>query len=244
MPADVQQHFEIIMTHLTNIDYLSWMKVIVGPLAGAFIGAYSAFRWTIRKEELKTVGDNKASGDFVIFTIIQQYSLLKSIKKELDGVRDKQYKYLQMDILNMVDYSNVVIDYKTLSFLINTENHIVMGRLSGLEKSFHLFINNIKEFNAINLQLQKLAIQIKDKVWYDRTLDEIDKMLPKNIVAQASSLVDEIYEMEGKLLKNIPSVAVEFHEILKKKYPDHQFIPLPTYFTKPITTQEVNSDEH
>jgi hypothetical protein len=199
----------------------------LATLAGAFVGAWAAFRLEERRRQREKADQNVVAGNLALLTLSDIWNVLVQYQKEVvNEWRGRRDAWLNLPVANF-DHREVTFDTQALSFLL--EDYPAQLQTLLLERRrFDLAVRMVQDHSQLMLRevfprLSAVGIKLNE----GRPESDIRKILGVGTVRQLEVLTAAIVKNIDEDVTSSRRAFDDLRASLKAIYPKRRFIDLP-----------------
>lgn len=218
----------VIALAITWISAPNKQQTIASSLSGlfsSFLGAYLAFR--LSKEKQKEDEDEKRviALHLAIFTLNRQMNAMLQYWRLISAYRDEPTAFLKLQANRLPDYSSLKQDFKSLTFLLETDAQIVYDLSIQEERFFQSTFSIEKHADFHRSEYQKAAGEIEIRA-SEITLEDLRKLLGERILETLKTQTGEIFKHVPRTVKTHYDLSKRLYERARLLYPETKFVRL------------------
>ncbi len=197
-------------------------------LAGisTLIGALYAFRLSERKEQESERKRRIHSLNKALFSLGRQLNAIQYIREEVSLYDTNEKRLFGCKAAMPPDYSDLRVDFESLSFLLDSQDPDLLFRLSVEQDGFHQVIR------AISLRAQYFVDQFQPAVIASGimpgpfTLNDAREKIGTLVFDSALNYTTGMFTALDEALPRLQNVLVELEDLSRKLYPGERFLRL------------------
>lgn len=227
-------------THLeADLSPLLEQALVPGlvTLAAAFFGAKYAFDLQAAKALRETESAQIAAGNKAIFALVRKYNQLLNFKHQfLERFRDDPTAFLQMPPLLELMKDDILVDFDSLSYLLETDQRNLLGELSvGVEKH-QSAIGAINARSRLHITEAQPALEKAEIVEGGKyTFQQMETALGQRLHTTLRQATDQVFEHTTGTLLFLENVTRKLTAALREQFPGRSIIAMG---------KDVAADEH
>lgn len=97
------------------------LETVLMGIFSAFTGAYFAFSFSSWREKRRERSDNKLAITTVYFIVVRQHNAIKNMRSYMEPYETDACRHFNMPAYLSGDYSNLVVDFQSLAFLLDSK---------------------------------------------------------------------------------------------------------------------------
>jgi hypothetical protein len=193
-------------------------------LLGTVVGATLAFKLNEDREHEREHAAHRIALNRVLFTIARQRNAIRFLSQEIEPYKTSFDRAFNFPATVPPPYKDLIFQFETLDFLLESDNTNCLYRLSVEQERFHQVIESLNirnEFYVRELQPEMARLKLNNK---SIKLDEIQSLLGERLYGTAINSA-EIYNSHiATSMESLCNMQKEIWDVAKKQYPKHQFI--------------------
>jgi len=188
------------------------------------IGALYAFRLTERKEQESEQARRIHELNKALFSVGRQLNAIQYIREELSPYDTNEKRLFGCKAAMPPDYSDLRVDFESLSFLLDSPDPDLLLRLSVEQDGFHQAIR------AISLRAQYFVDQFQPAVMASGimpgpfTLNDAREKIGSLVFDSALNYTTSMFTALEEALPRIQKVSVELEGLSRQLYPGERFL--------------------
>jgi hypothetical protein len=215
---------------LFYLEKIESKDIGAGMLAmlGTLLGATLAFRLNEEKESLKREGERRAALNRSLFVLVRQVNAVALIAKELEPFKSDFERAFNLPAAKVPLYADLVHDFQSLEFLIETSEANTLMRLTVEQERFQQTLESLKTRNQfyvdeVQPQIAKHSLNKKDV-----SDQSVVSLFGERIHGAAMTAAAVLKFHVDASAKSLPEMHEELRAVAKRLYPDHKFIAYKT----------------
>ena len=210
---------------ISALQYINSLPAAFSTLIAAFVGAWYAYRLQLAHLEKEREKEEVEAGNKAIFEMGKTYNKFAAIRKQfIETYRDSTARYVL--ILPMAgNIETPKINFDSLSFLIESEDPNLLGRLSMFEQEVSSTLSIIEQRSRLHVDVVQPAVENLEKInGEEMSLGEIESELGTRYSKTMKMLTDYMIEGVDRVLVLAEQHTQELRKILHDQYPGHNII--------------------
>jgi hypothetical protein len=235
--------YAILAKRLNEISFIAILAVVLwvfaphglaakdigsAILAGisTLIGAFYAFRLSERKEKEGERARRIHALNKALFSLGRQVNAIQYIREEISPYDTDEKRLFGCEAAMPPDYSDVRVDFESLSFLLDSHDPDLLFRLSVEQDGFH------QVMRAISLRAQYFVDQFQPAVMASGimpgpfTLNEAREKIGPLVFDSALNYTTSMFTALDEALPRLQKVLVELEALSRQLYPGQGFLRL------------------
>ena len=183
------------------VDFLAAISPLVESFlliaAGAFVGAFVAFRLEKHHESRKKQEAQLSAGRRAQFVLISQFNMLEALDRQhLAALRNSPQRVLALRPV-AITHQVPRLDVDSLTYLLESDDPDVLNVLLVGEQSFESVLGLIEERNQWHNRFQSRLGQVEkqEKLPEELRLEDLERLVGKDVIARLVDLTDMLYEL-------------------------------------------------
>jgi hypothetical protein len=190
------------------------------------IGALYAFRLTERKEQESEQARRIHELNKALFSVGRQLNAIQYIREELSPYDTNEKRLFGCKAAMPPDYSDLRVDFESLSFLLDSPDPDLLLRLSVEQDGFHQAIGTISLRAQYFVDQFQPAVMASGIMTGPFTLNDAREKLGLLVFDSALNYTTSMFTALDEALPRIQQVLVELEGLARQLYPGERFIRL------------------
>lgn len=212
------------------MDWYDFLGNVVAAFAGALVGAYSAFRLEVFRENLAERDEQIAAGRRALFALLEQCTFTYNLNSQfLERMRKAPELAWTIPTPFIAERGSATLDTASLGFLLEAKRSELLYRLATGEARFRDLQLALRERAKLNLDFQQ---QIERQLQGTQVLpppDKLAEMSGPRMFRQLSDLTNEILLAAAEAMGWNRDNAKALREALQERFPKAHFFQHEPY---------------
>ena len=190
------------------------------------IGALYAFRLSERKEHKGERAKRIHALNKALFSVGRQLNAIQYIREEVSAYDTDEKRLFGCKAAMPPDYSDLRVDFESLSFLLDSPDPDLLLRLSVEQDGFHQAIGTISLRAQYFVDQFQPAVVASGIMTAPFTLNDAREKLGSLVFDSALNYTTSMFTALDEALPRIQQVLVELEGLARQLYPGERFIRL------------------
>lgn len=199
---------------------------LITTLLGALSGAWIAFKLNAHNNEKEAQNKKVAAANRALFVLIAQWNMLADFKqKHIDPHRDDPARFISMNALPPLEYTNLNLDIQSLNFLLETDFRQLLLSLLLEEQHFRDAIQAINLRSSLHLESAQPRLvegHIQNGQMY--SIQEIRVALGPLLSDSLTNATNNVIIHVDSTCSSLAEIIEEAANVFKLTFPSRKFI--------------------
>lgn len=194
-------------------------------LAAAFLGSFSAYYLSVRREELKQRDTNAAAANTALFVLGQQMNRLQNIRAQfINPMRQDPFRFITIMPIHPTHGSLLRIDMASVAFMLDAHPELLM-ELALVQDQFEIAEAVIRERSRIHHdEVQPAMKRAGVSEGTTLTRSQIEELLGVRLLPHIERATDQMIDVVDNTHKRIQSLFPDMWDALKSQFPHRKFV--------------------
>ena len=193
-------------------------------LFGTFVGASFAFRLNEAREEQHRHEKHRAALNKALFVIGRQVNAVENLKRDMEQYKNGINQAFNMPAFQPPPYPDLVHDFESLSFLLETEHTNILMLLSVEQEGFHQALESLRVRNEFYIRELQPSMSKFGLLGQRLLVEHLSEQLGERLYSGATQGARVAYESVQASVVGLGEMQEELLKVYKALYPKNKFV--------------------